>query len=91
MDIVGLNVAKQKPDWAVELKWTDRYFDRPNELESLIYFMEQNGMESAIVTSISKSGEVKIKNKTLLFLSVSCYAYIVGKNTLNHTKALYGL
>jgi predicted AAA+ superfamily ATPase len=91
VDIVGLNVAKQKPDWAVELKWTDRYFDRPNELESLIYFMEQNGMESALVTSISKSGEVKIKNKTLLFLPVSCYAYIVGKNTLNHTKALYGL
>lgn len=90
VDIVGLNMARRKPDWAVEPKWTDCYFDRPNELESLLYFMEQNDMESALVTSISKSGEVKIKSKTLLFLPVSCYAYIV-KNTLNHAKASYGL
>src|SRR5574344_3161413 len=25
VDIVGLNIARQKPDWAVEVKWTDRY------------------------------------------------------------------
>lgn len=91
VDIVGLNIARQKPDWAVEIKWTDRFFERPNELASLKYFMEKNQMNYALVTSISKSGSVKIDNLTLQFIPVACYAYIVGENTMNHTKASYGL
>ena len=91
VDIVGLNIARQKPDWAVEIKWTDRFFDHPNELVSLKYFMEKNKMSYALVTSISKSGNIKIDNLTLQFIPVACYAYIVGENTMNHTKASYGL
>ena len=91
VDIVGLNIARQKPDWAVEIKWTDRFFERPNELVSLKYFMEKNQMNYALVTSISKSGSVKIDNLTLQFIPVARYAYIVGENTMNHTKASYGL
>lgn len=91
VDIVGLDIARQKPDWAVEIKWTDRFFDHPNELVSLKYFMEKNKMSYALVTSISKSGSIKIDNLTLQFIPVACYAYIVGENTMNHTKASYGL
>ena len=91
VDIVGLNIARQKPDWAVEIKWTDRFFDHPNELVSLKYFMEKNKMSYALVTSISKSGSIKIDNLALQFIPVACYAYIVGENTMNHTKASYGL
>ena len=81
VDIVGLNIARQKPDWAVEIKWTDRFFAHPNELVSLKYFMEKNQMNYALVTSISKSGSIKIDNLTLQFIPVACYAYIVGENT----------
>ena len=91
VDIVGLNIARQKPDWAVEIKWTDRFFEHPNELVSLKYFMEKNQMNYALVTSISKSGSIKVENLTLQFIPVACYAYIVGENTMNHTKASYGL
>jgi hypothetical protein len=38
VDIVGVNIARQKPDWAVEVKWSDRYFDKPNELKLLCHF-----------------------------------------------------
>lgn len=91
VDIVGLNIMRQKPDWAVEIKWTDRYFERPGELSSLLYFMEKNQLTWAMVTSISKSGKIEMDNATLQFMPVACYAYIVGQNTLNHTKATFGL
>ena len=91
VDIVGLNIARQKPDWAVEIKWTDRFFERPQELVSLKYFMEKNQMDYAFVTSISKSGSIKIDNLTLQFIPVACYAYVVGENTMNQTKTSYGL
>lgn len=82
VDIVGVNVAKQKPEWAVEIKWTDRFFDRPNELDSLRTFLEKNKMDSAIVTSISKQGRIETNWGILQFLPVSCYAYTVGANTV---------
>lgn len=91
VDIVGLNIAHQKPDWAVEVKWTDRYFERPQELNSLKYFLEKNGMSEAIVTSIHKTGRIALGDLALQFVPVACYAYAVGENTLNHAKSFYGL
>ncbi len=91
VDIVGLNIARQKPNWAVEIKWTDRYYDNPRELVSLRTFMERNQMDYALVTSINKTGSKRIDNITLQFIPAACYAYIVGENTINQTKSSYGL
>ena len=91
VDIVGLNMAKQKPSWAVEIKWTDRYFDRPGELDSLLYFMEKNKLEDAIVTSISSEGIKEMEKVNLIFIPSACYAYIVGENTIRQAKEQYGL
>ena len=48
VDIVGLNIAKQKPCWAVEVKWSDRYYDRPTELTSIEIFhgQKQHGLRN---------------------------------------------
>lgn len=91
VDIVAMNPAKQKPRWAVEVKWSDRYYDEPGELNSLLYFMEKNKLESAIVTSISKSGRLELEKVKLQFIPVACYAYIVGENTIKNTKESFGL
>ena len=41
VDIVGIDDARQKPDWAVEVKWTDKPFQNPSEelksLEKLLF------------------------------------------------------
>lgn len=91
VDIVGVNVAKQKPDWAVEVKWTDRYFEKPNELTSLRSFMTTNGLTQALVTTMSQSGLTSTEWGNLQFMPTACYAYIVGKNTLNRTKDMVGM
>lgn len=80
VDIVGVNIARQKPDWAVEVKWSDRYFDKPNELKSLLYFMENNHLEKALVTSLTKRGEKQLKAVRLEFVPAAIYAYTVGHN-----------
>ena len=91
VDLVGINVAKQKPEWAVEVKWSDKFYDNPNELASLKYFMQKNKMEYALVTSISKAGKKEMDWGTLQFMPVACYAYTVGRNTVQRTKENYGL
>ena len=91
VDIVGINSAKLKPEWAVEIKWTDRFFNYPMELESLISYMEKNGMSYAMVTTKTETGLKELPFGNLQFLPVACYAYMVGKNTLRSVKNSYGL
>lgn len=91
VDLVGINDALQKPSWAVEVKWTNRFFDKPMELSSLRYFMEKNSLAQALVTSISQSGVKSLDFGTLHFLPSACYAYTVGENTLRQAKRSFGL
>lgn len=92
VDIVGINEAKLKPDWAVEVKWSNKPFQNPSsELKSLEYFMKTNGLSYAMVTSISETGLREMPYGSLQFMPVACYAYTVGQNTLRATKTAYGL
>ena len=92
VDIVGINEAKQKPEWAVEVKWSNKPFNNPStELKSLETFMKTNGLTHAIVTSITETGKKDVSFGCLQFMPVACYAYTVGENTLMATKMSLGL
>lgn len=91
VDIVGINPAKQTPDWAVEVKWTDRYYKNPSELTSLRSYMTVNHLMQALVTTMTESGLQSLPWGNLQFMPTACYAYIVGKNTLNRTKEMMGM
>lgn len=91
VDVVGLNLGRLRPEWAVEVKWSDRFFHNPEELRSLRYFMEKNKLEYALVTSKTQSGQRVVDGRTLQFVPVSCYTYLVGENTLKRTKTGLGL
>ena len=91
VDIVGIDPARQKPLWGVEIKWSDRYVQHPGELKSLLWYMQNNGLKEAIVTSETQTVDVEMGSVVLHFLPVACYAYTVGRNTLEHSKSFYGL
>jgi predicted AAA+ superfamily ATPase len=91
VDLVGINIATQKPQWAVEIKWTDRFYERPEELESLKTFMTNNHLDIALVTSKTKSGSKSFSAGNLLFVPSSLYAYEVGRNTFEQRKTDFGM
>jgi len=82
VDIVGLDVARQKPSWAVEVKWSDRYYNETGDLKSLLSFLQNNNLPSAVVTSTSVYATKQLQNVTLQFIPAAVYAYIVGVNTI---------
>ena len=82
VDMVGLNNANLKPDWATEIKWSNRFFKNPKALKSLHKFCAQNGLNNAMVTTIDQAGTVEYNNLQLHFVPASLYAYSVGKNIL---------
>lgn len=91
VDIVGINAAKQAPDWAVEVKWTDRYYNDPSDLVSLRSYMTANRLQQALVTTLTESGLQSLPWGNLQYMPTACYAYIVGRNTLNRTRAMMGM
>lgn len=88
VDMIGLSDSTLKPLWALEIKWSNRYFDKPNELKSLYKFCLENDLNYPLVTTIDKEGENKNKGITIQFLPSSAYAYTVGKNSLDKKKNL---
>jgi predicted AAA+ superfamily ATPase len=87
VDMVWLQGRLQKPDWAVEVKWSDRYCDRPQELKNVIGFCHTNNLKSALVTSRTKTFDCNIEDVKLQFLPASIYCYSVGYNIIHHRHA----
>ncbi|MGM9799524.1 MAG: ATP-binding protein [Muribaculaceae bacterium] len=91
VDIVGIDLARQKPKWGVEIKWSDRYAERPGDLESLLWFMPKNGLNEALVTTKTITATRVLDTVSLHFIPVACYAYTVGYNTLHNINGEIGL
>lgn len=86
VDMVGISDSTLKPLWALEIKWSNRYYNKPNALKSLYKFCTGIGLNYPIVTTIDKEGEKEYKELNIQFLPSSAYAYTVGKNSLDRKK-----
>lgn len=82
VDIVRLG-DNQKPAWAVEVKWSDRYCDKPSELQSLITFCHANSLTNVVVTSKTKTLTCKVGGMVIPFVPASVYCYSVGHNIIH--------
>lgn len=82
VDIVRLG-DEQKPAWAVEVKWSDRYCEKPSELKSLISFCNANGLKDVVVTSKTQTVTCKVEGIPIPFIPASVYCYSVGYNIIH--------
>lgn len=87
LDIVNLD-NKQKPNWCVEVKWSNRFVNNPNELKNIFKFCIKHGLEEARVTTIDIRKTIIYNNFTVHFIPASIYCYSVGKNIINVKRAL---
>lgn len=82
VDLVLLDDKNFKPVWGIEIKWSNRYVEKTNELNSVIQFCEKNKLSSALVTTINQEGNKIFQNIEFTFVPSALYAYNVGMNTL---------
>lgn len=86
VDMINLDDTRLKPKWCVEIKWSNRYVEKPVELKSLMDFCGRNNLNSAIVTTIDKETAITFKDLQLCYCPASVYAYTVGVNTLSQKQ-----
>jgi predicted AAA+ superfamily ATPase len=87
VDLVLVDDKKYKPVWGVEIKWSNRYFEKPQELKSLIQFCKTNGFQKALVTTIDQHGIKIVDSLHFTFLPASLYTYNIANITM---KAING-
>lgn len=87
VDLVLVDDKKFKPVWGVELKWTNRYFEKPASLKSLVQLCKANDLETALITTIDQQGNKQVDNLMFTFLPASVYTYNIGDITLKKKVA----
>jgi len=82
VDIVLIDSKLFKPQWCVEIKWSNRYFEKPQELSSLLHFCNQNKFTTTLVTTMDQVGNKTLGNLNITFVPAAIYAYNIGVVTL---------
>ena len=85
VDIVGLG-RDEKVRWAVEVKWSDRFYQHPTELRALLNFCHSHNLPKARVTTCTRFGEQTVENVTLEFQPASLYCFLLGYNIVHGKK-----
>ncbi len=80
VDIVALKNSDMRPSWAIEVKWSNRYFENPSQLRSLVKFQQANPEITAMSTTLDKTGVKEVNGKAIHFFPAAEYAYTIGAN-----------
>lgn len=87
VDIVRLS-ASQRPLWAVEVKWSNRYTERPGELKGLKDFCLRNKLATGWVTTRTERKTITLDDLTIRFVPTSELCYTVGYNIIHERQSL---
>lgn len=84
VDIVHVSGGSQRPDWAVELKWSNKPTKDASQLHALVSFCRTNGLNKAACTTRSVSGRRTYGEVEVEFVPTALYCYMVGRNITSY-------
>ncbi|HLO43772.1 MAG TPA: ATP-binding protein [Leadbetterella sp.] len=87
VDMVLIDNKRFKPHWCVEIKWTNRFFEKPKELTSLLHFCKVNKFDATLVTTIDMQGNKEMDGLDITFVPAAVYSYNIGVKTLDIKSA----
>jgi len=89
VDLVRIDSGTLRPVWAYDIKWSDRFVDRPGELRGLIEFALKNGIENAPVgsTTRTKTSESLVDGVTIRHFPCALHCYQIGRNVIEGRPA----
>lgn len=87
IDIIHMRGSNQQPQWAVEVKWSDRPYVSRGELDNCVEFVGRNPLikQPLLVTSRAISNaDTEYRGVHFEFRPAALYAYTLGANILRH-------
>ena len=79
IDLVGLDSATQSPVWACEVKWSDRHWDRPEEVAAILDFAGRKpSVENIVLTTRSRSGIRSVRGVVAPYMPAAALCWLLG-------------
>ncbi len=95
VDLVSCGGPLQAVNWAVEVKWTDRFVDHPADLKGLLRFADVHGLGEGrndwtdlVCTTLGASRSVSVSGRVLTFVPTALLAYQVGRSIIEQKLPL---
>lgn len=82
--------ASLKPTAAVEIKWSDRFADRPENLKALIRFVDSNDLSVGFATTLSKIRNNSINGAHIQQWPAAALAFHYGVTAVRGRLAFFG-
>lgn len=80
IDFVGLDAASQKPVWACEVKWSDRHWERTEEIAPILDFAARKAtVENVVLTTRTRVGRRVIRGVAAPFIPASALCWLLGE------------
>lgn len=79
VDFVRIHPGTQKPEIALEVKWSDGPFDHPAEVKEAVAFCQRNGLGRLWVTSRTQRGIRRLGSVELVFVPTALFSYELGR------------
>jgi len=90
VDVVGLDLGQRKADWVIEVKWSDRFFERPADLKGVLAFAAANRLSRPpLITTRTCQGSKRVDGIELRFVPTSIHCYTIGRNVLRRVVAKF--
>ena len=72
---------------SIEVKWSDRFVSRPEDLSGLLAFCQTNGIRRATVTTRTVLTTAEVRGITIDFVPSALYCYTAGQRRLARPDA----
>lgn len=88
VDLVETSPALE-PVFALEMKWSDRYVERPEDLGGLLKFAKKCGLQKVWCTTRTMFGKTEVDGVDLVFWPVAAMAYHFGISAVHGRLATF--
>lgn len=82
VDFVRIHPGTQRPDVALEVKWSDGPFDHPAELKEAVNFCERNGLTRLYVTTRTQKGVKRSGSVELVYIPSALFALALNEGKM---------
>lgn len=82
VDLVHVLPSTLSPDWACEIKWSDRFIENPEQLLGLAEFSRKNPGAQVSATTKTKSGKTTSGGVEIMHTPCALQCYQVGRTVI---------
>ena len=80
IDLICMGGAGLKPDWAVEIKWSDDLSHPGKRFSGLAHYIKSTVLDSALITTRTILTKIEVAGLGVPCAPSSLYCYSIGKN-----------